>query len=144
MEVGRLPGLFAGAGGYVHKTSFQGNDDGALVHAPRANAVSCLILHPFLTMLIQPCSTASLPGAIPPPTTCPYNAFHIACHPSYYSSMFHIKLPLTHLPCPTHRGFCGISLLIYFLIFSLGTCSLVTWDQFLEINGSKLPYFSHP
>ena len=134
MEIRRLPDLFTGAGGYVHKRGFQGNGGGALVHAPGANSGSCLILHPFLTLLIQPSSTASLPGATP------VNHMSGSRLPHYMSLfllyfMFHIKFPHTHPPCPTHRGFHVISLPIYFLIFSLGTCSFITWDQFLEGNG---------
>ena len=65
MEVGRLPDLFAGISCYVHKRDLQGDGSGALVHAPRANSESGFIPHPFITLLIQPRSTASLPGSTP-------------------------------------------------------------------------------
>ena len=141
MEVGPLPDLFAGAGGYVHKRSFQGDGVGALVQEPGANSVYCLILHPFLTLLIQPCYTSSIPGANPP-TTCTDHAFQITCHPFYFFSMFHIKLPLTHLPSPTHRGFRVISILIS--NFLLGNLLLSSRGiNFWRETGSKLRFFSH-
>ena len=43
MEVGRLPDLFEGTSGYIHKRSLQGNDDGTMVHTPGANPESTLI-----------------------------------------------------------------------------------------------------
>ena len=63
---------------------------------------------------------------------------------SLLSSILHINFPLTHPHFPTRRGFCVISLPISFLIFSLGTCSFVTWDKFLEGNGIKVTFLSHP
>ena len=144
MEVGRLPGLFAGSGIYVHKRSFQGDGGGALVHAPGSNPGSCLNLHPSLTLLIQPSFTASLLGSTPPFNHMSVSRLPHCISPLLIFDMFHINSPPTHPPFPTHRGFRVISIPIHFLILSLGTCSFVTWDQFFEGNGISVTFFYHP
>ena len=144
MEVGRLPDLFAGTSGYVRKRIPQGNGDGALAHVPGANSGSSLILHLLITLLIQPSFTAPLLGSTPPFNHMSVSRLPHCISPLLIFDMFHINSPPTHPPFPTHRGFRVISIPIYFLILSLGTCSFVTWDKFFEGNGISVTFFYHP
>ena len=134
MEFRRLIDLFERTSGHINKRSLQGNGGGSLVHTPGANPKSSLILHPLLMLLIQPKSVTSWNQPHPPT----YSYTHVCLKPFTLRatflilSMIHINLPPTHPHCTTYRRFRVISLPISFLIFSLGTCSFVTWDQFLE------------
>ena len=144
MEVGRLPDLFAGAGIYVHKRSFQGDGGGALVHAPGSNPGSCLNLHPSLTLLIQPSFTASLLRSTPPSTTCLYHAFHIAFHP-YLFSICSISTRLRHIP-PSQLtgGSVSYLYLFIFLFYPWVPAPSSRGINFLRATGSQLPFSTIP
>ena len=136
MEVGRLPNLFAGKSGYIHKMSLQGDGGVAMVHTSGANPEYSLISFRCLSK-----KNRHFLVPTPPPTHPTPSHTHVCVKPLtlcvtfLLSSMIHINFPPSHPHCTTYREFCVISLSIHYLSFSLVTYYFFMWDQFLEGNG---------